>query len=310
MFGKPLAVSLVGVLVAVPGAAPGAERAAPAPQSVEVTDEALVFRASPGVENDIILSSNVIDGTSALTDTSGVALTSTTCEVDGSNATCPSAGIRDFDIHLGDMDDNVYGGGPWWTPNGTFSVNGGSGDDSIEGNLFYYGDTLMGNTGDDHISGLVGYDDIVGGRGDDHLRGGLDPDRMWGGPGRDVVHGQRGADGLDGGKGRDVLRGGSGNDTIDSRDGVKDFVDGGGGNDMVRKDRFDVVRDVERTVDDFSELPAAAHADWSRARSVDEPGWTAADQVSMAVARDGSALIAWTGWPPDSEGESLLRSAG
>lgn len=254
MFQKPLAVVLVGALVAVPGVAPGAESAAPEPQSVEVTDEALVFRASRGVENDILLSSNVLDGTSALTDTSGVSLTSTTCEVDGSNATCPTEGIRMFEIHLGDLDDSVYGGGPWWTPNGTFSVGGGSGDDSIEGNLFYYGDTLMGNTGDDHIKGLVGYDDIGGGRGDDQLRGGLDPDRMWGGPGRDVLHGQRGADGLDGGRGRDILRGGSGNDTIDSRDGVRDFVDGGDGKDTIRKDRLDVVRNVERVVDDWSEL--------------------------------------------------------
>lgn len=54
-------------------------------------------------------------------------------------------------------------------------------------------------------------------------------------------------------------------------------------------------------------LPAAAHADWSRARPVDEPGWTAADQVAMAVARDGGALMAWAGWPPDSEAGARLR---
>jgi Ca2+-binding RTX toxin-like protein len=251
MFSKALLVPLVGALVAAPGAAAAVTARAPAAQSVEVADRALVFRASPGVENDIILSSNVIDGTSSLTDTSGVSLTSTTCEVDGSNATCPTDGVRLFEIHLGDKDDNVYGDAPWWTPNGTFSVDGGAGDDSIEGNLFYYGDTLMGNKGDDRIRGRIGYDDIGGGPGNDLLSGGLDPDRMWGGPGRDVVRGGRGGDGLAGGKGEDVLRGGPGNDTIDSRDGVKDFVYGGAGKDSVRKDRFDVVRGVERTVDRF-----------------------------------------------------------
>ncbi len=54
-------------------------------------------------------------------------------------------------------------------------------------------------------------------------------------------------------------------------------------------------------------LPAAAHADWSRARPVDEPGWTGSDQVSIAVARNGAALMAWRGWPPDSEAGARLR---
>lgn len=77
----------------------------------------------------------------------------------------------------------------------------------------------------------------------------MNPDRMWGGSGRDVVNGQRGADGLSGGKGVDVLRGGVGNDVIDSRDGFKDYVYGGDGTDTLRKDRFDVVRGVEKIVD-------------------------------------------------------------
>ena len=54
-------------------------------------------------------------------------------------------------------------------------------------------------------------------------------------------------------------------------------------------------------------LPTAAHGDWTRARPMDEPGWMAADQVSIAVARDGSALMAWVGWPPDPGARSQLR---
>jgi hypothetical protein len=54
-------------------------------------------------------------------------------------------------------------------------------------------------------------------------------------------------------------------------------------------------------------LPAAAHAEWSRARLADEPGWTASDQASVAVARDGRALMAWRGWPPDPQEPTRLR---
>jgi hypothetical protein len=54
-------------------------------------------------------------------------------------------------------------------------------------------------------------------------------------------------------------------------------------------------------------LPAHAHADWSRARPMDEPGWTAASVVATAVARDGRALMAWVGWPPDPQVESQIR---
>lgn len=249
MSGKSLAVPLVGVLVVGLGAILGAADAAPQPQSVELAEDTLVFHASPGVENDVMLWSSSMDDTSTLFDTSGVPLTSTTCEVDGSTAVCPSDGIDVFEIHLGNMDDVVYGQGAFGGPTGTFSVRGGSGDDSIEGNVTYYGDYLNGNKGNDHIGGLIGLDDLFGGPGDDHLSGGLDPDRLFGGSGRDRIRGQQHADFLSGGAGRDVMRGGPGKDRIDSRDGVEDHVYGGDGTDTLRKDRFDVVHRVEEIVD-------------------------------------------------------------
>lgn len=47
-------------------------------------------------------------------------------------------------------------------------------------------------------------------------------------------------------------------------------------------------------------LPTPADADWSRGRSMDEPGWWASNEVSMAVARNGEALLAWVAMPPNS----------
>lgn len=249
MSRKSFAATLVGVLVVGPGAILGAANAAPEPQSVEFAEDTLVFHASPGVENDITLWSSSMDDTSTLLDMSGVPLTSTTCEVDGSTAECPSDGIDVFEIHLGDKDDVVYGQGAFGGPTGTFSVRGGSGDDSIEGNVTYYGDWLQGNKGNDYIKGLIGLDDLLGGPGNDHLRGGMDSDRLWGDSGRDEIRGQRGPDFLSGGAGVDVIRGGPGKDRIDSKDGVRDHVYGGEGTDTLRKDRFDVVHEVERIVD-------------------------------------------------------------
>lgn len=249
MSRKSFAVPLVGVLVVGLGTILGAADAAPEPQSVELAEDALVFHASTGVENDIMLYSSSRDDTSTLFDMSGVPLTSTTCEVDGSTAVCPSDGIDVFEIHLGDKDDVVYGQGAFGGPTGTFSVRGGSGDDSIEGNVTYYGDYLNGNKGNDGISGLIGLDDLFGGPGNDHLSGGMDPDRLLGGSGRDEIRGQRHADFLSGGPGMDVLRGGRGRDRIDSKDGVMDHVYGGDGTDTLRKDRFDVVHEVETIVD-------------------------------------------------------------
>lgn len=47
-------------------------------------------------------------------------------------------------------------------------------------------------------------------------------------------------------------------------------------------------------------LPGPAQADWSRGRSLDEPGWWTASGVPIAVARNGDALIAWVAIPPNA----------
>ena len=59
-----------------------------------------------------------------------------------------------------------------------------------------HADTLTGDAGDNHLSGLDGHDTLSGGAGDDVLTGGN---------GRDRFHGGEGADNMDGGAGRDTL---------------------------------------------------------------------------------------------------------
>lgn len=43
-------------------------------------------------------------------------------------------------------------------------------------------------------------------------------------------------------------------------------------------------------------MPAVANAAWSRPRNVEEPGWYPTGAVDIAMARDGAALLAWTGY--------------
>ena len=68
---------------------------------------------------------------------------------------------------------------------GEDSVDGGSGDDWIEGSTG--NDTLLGGSGDDTISGFTGQDVIDGGSGDDTIAGGDHGDTIYGGSGNDQI---------------------------------------------------------------------------------------------------------------------------
>ncbi|MCA1326539.1 calcium-binding protein [Herbaspirillum sp. alder98] len=77
-------------------------------------------------------------------------------------------------------------------------------------------DRLIGNAGNNVLSGFKGNDSIDGGAGDDTLTGDRGNDRLVGGPGDDD---------LDGGFGNDVLIGGTGNDTYELRRAMgQDYV--------------------------------------------------------------------------------------
>lgn len=119
------------------------------------------------------------------------------------------------------------------------SVNGGLGNDVIQGadcavSLVGRGeegdDIMFGGSADDIFFGDEGVDIIIAGDGDDSLSGGDDNDQLLAGPGNDVLFGGDGHDDFKAGAGDDILLGGEGNDFLDGGDDT-DFIDGGAGQD-------------------------------------------------------------------------------
>ena len=104
------------------------------------------------------------------------------------------------------------------------SVNAGSGDDSVRGNL----------VGKDHVVGISGADTIRGFGGDDHLEGST---------GNDTIRGDGGADLLEGGDGNDSLRA---RESSDESQAVKDTVRCGSGNDFIEGDLKDTFTSCEQ----------------------------------------------------------------
>jgi Ca2+-binding RTX toxin-like protein len=76
-----------------------------------------------------------------------------------------------------------------------------------------YGDSLIGNAGNNALSGDAGTDHLYGGDGQDALDGGTGADHLYGGAGADNLLGGENDDTLWGGEGGDSLNGGSGIDT-------------------------------------------------------------------------------------------------
>jgi Ca2+-binding RTX toxin-like protein len=100
------------------------------------------------------------------------------------SATCPSAGISQLSIALGDGNDGVTVA----TPTNAV-ILGGTGDD-----------TLLGGSGQDVVRGEDGADTVRGGAGDDTIDGG---------PGNDALD-----PGLGGNDDHDTLAGGEGDDSV------------------------------------------------------------------------------------------------
>ena len=102
------------------------------------------------------------------------------------------------------------------------------------GNTFIGGtsrDTLTGGAGTDIFYGGEGGDRLNGLGGADNLYGGMGDDWLYGGEGNDVLNGDDGRDHLDGGEGDDVLNGGAGNDSLIGGAGT-DILNGGEGDDF------------------------------------------------------------------------------
>jgi len=151
-------------------------------------------------------------------------------------------------VELGDGNDSFIGQD---SPigNSPVLVLGQAGDDSLSGSSDR--DTLDGGDGNDTLFGARGNDILRGGTGDDLITGGEDNDALFGESGVDNLNGDNGNDHLDGGVGDDVLNGwfgndsliggsgddallgAAGNDTLDGGTG-SDFLKGHSGNDSIR----------------------------------------------------------------------------
>jgi predicted extracellular nuclease/2',3'-cyclic-nucleotide 2'-phosphodiesterase (5'-nucleotidase family) len=107
---------------------------------------------------------------------------------------------------------------------------GDDGDNVLSGALG--NDTLSGLEGDDTLSGYGGDDALDGGEGDDALLAGSGNDSLLGGEGDDALQGDAGNDTLDGGDGDDVIDGGDGDDVLIGGEGY-DTLEGDAGNDRL-----------------------------------------------------------------------------
>ena len=118
-------------------------------------------------------------------------------------------------------------------------LSGIGGDDYLdgrEGNDTLYGgegsDRLQGATGDDTLFGEAGNDALNGNTGNDLLNGGDGNDNLWGDEGNDTLNGQAGDDALSGGDGNDQLFGNAGQDVLEGQLG-NDTLSGGDDSDFL-----------------------------------------------------------------------------
>jgi hypothetical protein len=107
-------------------------------------------------------------------------------------------------------------------------IIGNSGNNNLTGTSS--ADVIHGRNGDDVITADLGDDDAHGGRGDDTLSGSDGNDKLYGGYGNDILDGEDDDDTLEGGPGTDTLTGGANADTFvldsSSNDVITDFSTG------------------------------------------------------------------------------------
>ena len=108
---------------------------------------------------------------------------------------------------------------------------GNSGDDSLSGTSF--GDILEGGAGNDTLNGNGGADTLSGGDDNDLLFGGALADSLSGDAGDDTIYADAGDDTVAGGDGDDRLFAEGGDDTVDGGSGI-DRISLGAGLDLVR----------------------------------------------------------------------------
>jgi Ca2+-binding RTX toxin-like protein len=133
----------------------------------------------------------------------------------------------------GSAQDQLYLG-----PDGGVA-EGHGGDDLLYGGDNGDANALVGGAGNDQLFGGAAPTSLLGEIGDDAVTGGPAADILEGGDGTDVLEGADGDDRLNGGPGRDRIAGGPGKDVIEARDGQADDISCGPGVDIVIRDRDD-----------------------------------------------------------------------
>jgi hypothetical protein len=142
----------------------------------------------------------------------------------------PQSGVTAVRVTAGGGHDQITVAADLAVP---VTVLGEKGNDNLSGGSG--GDSLDGGAGRDTLAGGAGNDALIGGAGKDVLRGDDGDDNCDGGSGNDDTDGGAGNDFLTGAAGRDLLRGGSGDDDLDGGPGSDD-LGGDDGNDRVRGD--------------------------------------------------------------------------
>ncbi len=168
-------------------------------------------------------------------------------------------------VITGGSDDDQLTGGPEkdriFAGKGADQVAAEGGDDRIAGGKGP--DDLDGGDGNDRLHGDGGSDELRGGNGDDRLGGEAGPDRLFGEAGDDVLQGDRrwgpgSDDTLVGGAGEDAMNGQGGDDLFKARDGFVDWIVCGDGDDTVRADASDRLKQCDEKPLLASSVPGRA----------------------------------------------------
>ena len=113
-----------------------------------------------------------------------------------------------------------------------YEHQGTAGNDNIDASTITHFGHIIGNAGDDTLTGDSTTTNINGGVGNDTINGGSGNENLFGQTGNDIINGADGNDRVSGGIGDDQLLGGAGIDTLYGGFG-NDRLEGGAGNDFL-----------------------------------------------------------------------------
>lgn len=264
-----------------------------------------------GLSNDLINNGSVIGGTGVTsigngfqltnygdiigTDGTGVSISAERNEISnfgsilGNVNAASIEGTRVANEGLIDGDLNFFGGDNTYAAaeagRVTGSVIGDAGNDQMTGGSSE--DRFDGGTGDDTLRGKDGDDDLTGGGGRDTIRGNKGDDAIDGNGSADSIAGGWGDDNLDGGGGGDTLTGGRGDDTMTGGSGADIFVFG-------RTTDKDVITDFADGEDviDLSRLDAAKFNALANAGAIYENGKSGTVLDLRLIGGEGIVTIA------------------